>query len=154
VFKLNFFISRARFLLFAFCWGAMGSTGALVVPLLFQMINAKSLAGSIAAQLFVVASQLSLTCALIQVLCVLWVHPRQTQAWAWARRLQAPGMKWGLMSLLASGCMLGLVIPHIQSAQNREMWHALGSALYGLMWLLSGALLVEDAKRCFKAKDA
>ncbi len=153
MFKLNLFISRARFLLFALCWGALGSTGALVVPLLFQMINAKPLAGSIAAQLFVVASQLSLACALIQVLCALWVHLRQTQAWGWVRLVQAPGMKWGLMSILASGCMLGLVIPQIQSAQNREMWHALGSALYGVMWFLSGALLVEDAKRCFKAKD-
>jgi len=38
--------------------------------------------------------------------------------------------------------------------QDRALWHALGSVLYVVMWVLSGALLIEDAKRCFHVKLA
>ena len=145
-------ISRARLLLFAFSWGALGVIGAVVVPVLFKNIDSKQLAGSLAAQLFIWISQLSLVCALIAVLGTLWANSRKAQALSLMQmRRPHPSVLWGVASFGASLGMLLLVIPNIQLGQNRALWHALGSVLYGVMWLLSGTLLLGDAKRCYQA---
>ncbi|MFN0004755.1 MAG: DUF4149 domain-containing protein [Burkholderiaceae bacterium] len=151
---LGWLISKARFLLLAFSWGALGVVGALVVPLLFKNLDSKHLAGVLAAQLFIWVSLLSLLCALMAVLCTLWAHLQKKQALSLIHLRQAPSFLWGVAALGASLAMLLGIIPSIQLGQDRALWHALGSVLYVVMWVLSGALLMEDAKRCFHTKLA
>jgi len=142
-------------LLFAFSWGALGVVGALVVPLLFKNLDSKHVAGVLAAQLFIWVSLLSLLCALLAVLCTLWAHFQKKQALLSLIHLrQAPSFLWGVAALGVSLAMLLGIIPSIQLGQDRALWHALGSVLYVVMWALSGALLIEDAKRCFHTKLA
>jgi len=142
-------------LLFAFSWGALGVVGALVVPLLFKNLDSKHVAGVLAAQLFIWVSLLSLLCALLAVLCTLWAHLQKKQALLSLIHLrQAPSFLWGVAALGVSLAMLLGIIPSIQLGQDRALWHALGSVLYVVMWALSGALLIEDAKRCFHTKLA
>lgn len=142
-------------MLFAFSWGALGVVGALVVPLLFKNLDSKHVAGVLAAQLFIWVSLLSLLCALLAVLCTLWAHFQKKQALLSLIHLrQAPSFLWGVAALGVSLAMLLGIIPSIQLGQDRALWHALGSVLYVVMWALSGALLIEDAKRCFHTKLA
>ena len=142
-------------MLFAFSWGALGVVGALVVPLLFKNLDSKHVAGVLAAQLFIWVSLLSLLCALLAVLCTLWAHLQKKQALLSLIHLrQAPSFLWGVAALGVSLAMLLGIIPSIQLGQDRALWHALGSVLYVVMWVLSGALLIEDAKRCFHTKLA
>lgn len=142
-------------MLFAFSWGALGVVGALVVPLLFKNLDSKHVAGVLAAQLFIWVSLLSLLCALLAVLCTLWAHLQKKQALLSLIHLrQAPSFLWGVAALGVSLAMLLGIIPSIQLGQDRALWHALGSVLYVVMWALSGALLIEDAKRCFHTKLA
>ena len=128
--------------------------GALVAPLLFKNLDSKHVAGVLAAQLFIWVSLLSLLCALMAVLCKLWAHRQKKQALSLIHLRQAPSFLWGVAALGVSLAMLLGIIPSIQLGQDRALWHALGSVLYVVMWVLSGALLIEDAKRCFHTKLA
>ena len=112
------------------------------------------MAGVLAAQLFIWVSLLSVLCALMAVLCTLWAHLQKKQALSLIHLRQAPSFLWGVAALGVSLAMLLAIIPSIQLGQDRALWHALGSVLYVVMWALSGALLIEDAKRCFHTKLA
>jgi hypothetical protein len=147
---LFFVLSRARFLLFAFWWGALGAIGAVVVPALFKSLEVKAQAGSIAASLFVWSAQLSCVCACLSVVCALWLRARQSKS---EGGLPSKGVSLGLLALLVSAAMLWGIIPQIKGGENRALWHAMGSLAFVLMWLLSGALLILDAKRCFKSVE-
>ncbi len=135
-------------MLFAFWWGALGAIGAVVVPLLFRSLEVKALAGGVAQSLFVWSTQLSLVCASLSVVCAVWVRSRPAKGSGANKRTV---LLLGLLALLVSACMLWGIIPQIKAGENRALWHALGSLAFVLMWLLSGALLIQDAKRCFKS---
>ena len=141
-------LSRARFLLFAFWWGALGAIGAVVVPLLFKSLELKETAGRVAASLFVWSAQLSLVCACLSVACALWVRSKPRKGSGASKSSVLP---LGLLALLVSAAMLWGIIPQIKAGENRALWHAMGSLAFALMWLLSGALLIQDAKRCFES---
>ena len=171
---LTLILSRARFLLLAFWWGAMGAIGAVVVPLLFSVLDDKLLAGGIAAKLFIWMSQLSAFCALLALVCLVWVRvknahlldqkshqesnlephlephlePNHVSTFEDSKAF-AFNLLWSGLALLVSLGMLFLIIPKIQLGEHRALWHGLGSGAYGILWILSGVLLIKDAKRCF-----
>jgi len=170
--RLKFYpaLSKARFLLFAFWWGALGAVGVEVVPLLFKSLESKAQAGQIAAQLFVWTSRLTALCGLIALICLLFKM-------FWARRRPQPS-QWGLegeekvqstsivpsrsrsdwlLSLMALGLSWGMlewVIPGILLGERRAFWHAMGSGVYLLEWGVSGAVLMREAQRCFGVKGS
>jgi len=152
----------------------MGTIGAVVVPLLFSALEAKAQAGAIAGRLFIWSSELSLGCALVVLLCAGWSRfkPRTSATHSEAKRQvnseamkdtnaleQEPFLQDSRayrLEMLGSGlvlvCSLGMlfvIIPHIQSAERRALWHGLGSAVFAVQWFFSAVLLLEDAKRCF-----
>lgn len=129
----------------ALLWGSLTVVGAVVVPMLFMLLTPKALAGMVAGQLFVMES--------VMVLVVsLYVLMRKTMA----RRTQAADQSTGFSSLpwaaglniLLSALMLTVVIGKITQSepQDRAFWHALGSAVYALMWGFSAKQLSDFAR--------
>jgi hypothetical protein len=142
---------------------------------LFSVLDAKPLAGGIAAKLFIWMSQLSAFCALLALVCLVWVRvknahlldqkshqesnlephlePNHVSTFEDSKAF-AFNLLWSGLALLVSLGMLFLIIPKIQLGEHRALWHGLGSGAYGILWILSGVLLIKDAKRSFASSKA
>lgn len=119
----------------ALWWGSLTALGALVVPLLFQHLETKAMAGRMAAQLFTGQTWLSIACALL-----LLVISRRNTVFTQAQPAQ------GAIIFIVLGLLLALVLefgvaPRIVMRQNLAWWHGLGSAMFLGQWLCAASVL-------------
>ena len=64
----NLLISKLTIFVAAIWWGSLTTLGFFVVPMLFQYLPAKALAGNMAARLFEVQTWVSVGCGLVLML--------------------------------------------------------------------------------------
>ena len=126
---------RLALLLAAFWWGSLTTIGFLVVPMLFARLGNPAVAGNFAGQLFEAQSWIAIGCGLL-----LLVHFRTKMD----QRIDSASM--GAIFLILAALLLALlqqyaVAPRILARDNLKLWHAVGSGMYVVQWLCTGALL-------------
>ncbi|HWT19126.1 MAG TPA: DUF4149 domain-containing protein [Variovorax sp.] len=126
---------RLALLLAAFWWGSLTTIGFLVVPMLFARLGNPAVAGNFAGQLFEAQSWIAIGCGLL-----LLVHFRTKMD----QRIESASM--GAIFLILAALLLALlqqyaVAPRILARDNLKLWHAVGSGMYVVQWLCTGALL-------------
>ncbi len=127
---------RAQLSLFAAAlwWGSLTAIGFVTVPLLFANLPTPAMAGTLAAKLFTALSWISLGCGL---LLLVTQRARGPEIDPRASRLRALILVGLLLALLSEYA----VAPRIVARDNLALWHAVGSAMYLLQWLATGAVL-------------
>lgn len=126
---------RLALLLAAFWWGSLTTIGFLVVPMLFAKLGNPAVAGNFAAQLFEAQSWVAIGCGLI-----LLIHFRGKSG----DRVEAAAMT--AIALVLAALLLALlqqyaVAPRIVARDNLKLWHSVGSGMYVVQWVCTGALL-------------
>jgi hypothetical protein len=132
--------NRLALVVAALWWGALTTIGFLVVPMLFAHLPTPAMAGGVAARLFSAQTWVSMGCGLL--LLVIFKsnrHIPSVKRYSFAIGLVA-------ISMLAALLVEFGVAPRILARENLKLWHGLGSALYALQWLASGALLWRLAR--------
>ena len=119
----------------ALWWGSLTTIGFVVAPLLFAHLPTPALAGNMAARLFTAQTWIGLCCGLLLLMYSRsrWVDERLD----WSASLMALVVAAMLCALLAEF----VVAPRIVARDNLRWWHAVGTGLYGLQWLLAASLL-------------
>ncbi len=126
-------MSRASVWVVALWWGSLTTVGFLVVPLLFAHLPHVAMAGGMAARLFTAQTWVSCVCAML-----LLFFSRSD------RRFAPVSMKQDVLAFIVGGMLLALlsefaVSPRIVARENLRLWHSVGSAMYVLQWLCTGA---------------
>ncbi len=126
---------RLALMVAALWWGSLSALVALVVPLLFAHLPTPALAGNVAARLFSAQTWVSVGCGMILLLI-------------FRSNSHQPSVKWSFSAMgLIVGCvLLALLVefgvaPRIVARIDLRLWHGVGSALYFLQVLGTGALL-------------
>lgn len=117
----------------ALWWGSLSTIGFLVVPLLFAHLPTPAIAGAMAAKLFTAQTWVSVACGLLLLLFSRAGQPK-------AERVQTA------LLFIMGGLLLALlaefaVAPRIVARDNLALWHRVGSGLYLVQWLCTGATL-------------
>lgn len=126
----------------ALWWGSLTTLGFLVVPQLFAHLASPVMAGAMAARLFTAQTWLSVVCTML-LLMIVNKQSLDTAAGppVWAK----PAVKLILAGLLLALLANFAVAPRIVSARseggNLKLWHALGSAMYLVQWMLATGTL-------------
>jgi hypothetical protein len=108
---------------------SLTTIGFWVVPMLFAYLPTPTLAGGVAARLFLAQTWVSCVCGLLLLMISRRHQPQDASA-----VLQA-----SLMYVLA-GTLLALlsefaVAPRIVAREDLRLWHSIGSAMFILQWL-------------------
>ena len=126
----------------AIWWGSLTTLGFFVVPMLFQHLPTKALAGNMAARLFEVQTWVSVGCCLI---LLLFVRKRGTE--------NGQNMAQNVIFIartatifIVLGMLLSLLVafgvsPRILARENLMLWHAVGSLMYLAQWVCAGVVL-------------
>lgn len=119
----------------ALWWGSLTTLGFLVVPLLFAHLPTPAMAGGMAARLFTAQTWLSGLCGVL----LLMSSRRKGQL---AHEYSA----YPATIFIAGGLLLAFLVefavaPRIIARDNLKLWHGVGSAMYLVQWLCSGATL-------------
>ena len=119
----------------ALWWGSLTAIGFLVVPLLFANLPSPAIAGATAAKLFSAQTWVTLGCGVLLLMLS-------------RGRFSDEPVPWGapVLPFLLAGMLLALlgefaVAPRIVARENLRLWHGVGSGMYLLQWLCSGATL-------------
>ncbi|HVZ43085.1 MAG TPA: DUF4149 domain-containing protein [Ramlibacter sp.] len=115
----------------ALWWGSLTAIGFMAVPLLFANLPSPAIAGQMAAKLFTAQTWMSVGCGMVLLIARGKVR---IEAWALA------GMILALLVEFA-------VAPRIVAKQDLALWHAVGSAMYGVQWICAGAALWKVGAR-------
>lgn len=128
--------SRLALVIATLWWGALTTLGFWVVPMLFAHLPAPALAGGMAARLFSTQTWVSMGCGLLLwvIFRSKWHEPSVTRSYV--------AIVLVSFSMLAALLVEFGVAPRILARENLRFWHGAGSALYGLQWLVGGALVV------------
>lgn len=119
----------------ALWWGSLGTTGFLVVPLLFVHLPTPAMAGGMAARLFTAQTWLAVACALLILLAS---RPREAAADAPATTSLGAVRLYVIGGLLLALLLEFAVAPRIVARENLALWHRAGSAMYILQWVCAG----------------
>jgi Domain of unknown function (DUF4149) len=138
----NNLLSKLSIFTAALWWGSLTTIGFFVVPMLFQHLPTKALAGNMAARLFDVQTWVSVGCGLILLLV-----SSKRDAGSDANTAQA-GVNAARAAIIfiVLGMLLSLLIafgvsPRIVARENLMLWHAVGSLMYLAQWLCTGILI-------------
>lgn len=136
-------------ILVTFWAGALWTVGFVVAPTLFELLPERSLAGSVAGQLFHSVHWIAVFAGAYVLLFALLRHRRG------ALRHMAVWLVLAMLAIVAIGALL--IQPHVAELRSmlgtdeaaREsfaMWHGVSSALYALSCVLAVMLVVKLKK--------
>lgn len=113
-------------------WGSLSAVGFLVVPLLFAKLGTPAMAGGMAAHLFSAQTWVGTVSGLLLLMLLRSSDDPPSAVPAWLGFVLA-AMLCALISEFG-------VAPRIVARDNLKLWHAVGSGLYLLQWVLVGVL--------------
>lgn len=133
-------------------WGSLTTLGFFVVPLLFQYLPTKSLAGNMAARLFEVQTWVSVVCGLVLLLLK---RPKRADNSLDTENNDKNDDKSPLAGVfidnsaiifIVFGLLMALLVafgvaPRIVARENLMLWHAVASLMYLAQWLCAGVVL-------------
>jgi Domain of unknown function (DUF4149) len=138
-------ISKLTIFTAALWWGTLTTLGFFVVPMLFQHLSTKALAGNIAARLFEMQTWVSVGCGLVLLLLLRAKH---------SNTLKNDGkspvarvfIAYDAILFIAFGMLMALLVtfgvsPRIVARENLMLWHAVGSIIYIVQWVCAGVVL-------------
>jgi Domain of unknown function (DUF4149) len=128
-------------------WGSLTTLGFFAVPMLFQHLPTKVMAGNMAARLFEVQTWVSVGCGLVLLLIL-------------RRKLAKNDENMPLVSVftaylaiifVAFGMLMSLLVafgvsPRIVARENLMLWHAIGSLMYLAQLVCAGIVLWKLSK--------
>ena len=126
-------------------WGSLTTLGFFVVPMLFQHLPNKALAGNMAARLFEVQTWVSVACGLVLLLLL---RTKQEDMLKNEANSSVAGVfiAYDAIIFTALGMLLALLVafgvsPRIVVRENLMLWHAVGSLMYLAQWVCAGVVL-------------
>jgi uncharacterized PurR-regulated membrane protein YhhQ (DUF165 family) len=151
----NILVSKLAVFTSALWWGTLTTLGFFVVPMLFQHLSTKALAGNMAARLFEVQTWVSVGCGL--VLLLLLRPNRQPNQDISQNALNSSKNDENMhiagvfaasaaIIFVALGMLMALLVtfgvsPRIVARENLMLWHAVGSLMYLAQWVCAGVVL-------------
>jgi D-alanyl-D-alanine carboxypeptidase len=138
----NILVSKLAIFTAALWWGSLTTLGFFVVPMLFQHLPTKALAGNLAARLFEVQTWVSVGCGLVLLLIL-----RSKSAKIYANMPLAGVFPASTaIVFIAFGMLMSLLVafgvsPRIVARENLMLWHAVGSLMYLAQWVCAGVVL-------------
>lgn len=129
--------------------GSLWTTGLLVAPVLFTMLDDRTVAGNIAGRLFEITATVAIVSAILVLVLRLVAH--------WSQMLREP-LVWLVITMLIAA-LIGQFGIHPMVAQLRDqlflqpvmetelraqfaMWHAIAEIVYLVQCLLGAALVI------------
>ena len=145
---MNNLTSKLSIFTAALWWGSLTTLGFFVVPMLFQHLPTKALAGNMAARLFEVLTWVSVGCGLVLLLILrLQLKTNENSVENYAKQVVS-GVSYAYTAMLfiASGMLMSLLVafgvsPRIVARENLMLWHAVGSAMHLAQWVCAGVVL-------------
>lgn len=142
---MNNLTSKLSIFTAALWWGSLTTLGFFVVPMLFQHLPTKALAGNMAARMFEAQTWVSVACGLVLLLIL---RPKQSNTLENEGNSAAAGVfiAYGAILFIAFGMLLALLVafgvsPRIVARENLMLWHAVGSLMYLAQWVCAGVVL-------------
>jgi Domain of unknown function (DUF4149) len=153
----NILVSKLAIFTAALWWGSLSTLGFFVVPMLFQHLPTKALAGNMAARLFEVQTWVSVGCGLVLLLIL---RPKRIENHVNAENSAENNAKTSLAGVfpasvaiifVALGMLMALLVmfgvsPRIVARENLMLWHALGSLMHLAQWVCAGVVLWKLSK--------
>lgn len=138
----------------ALWWGSLTTLGFFVVPMLFQHLPSKALAGNMAARLFEVQTWVSVGCGLVLLLIL---RPKRFENQLDTENtskndkntpLNGVFIIYGAILFVALGMLMSLLVafgvsPRIVARENLMLWHAVGSVMYLAQWVCAGIVMCK-----------
>jgi general stress protein CsbA len=115
----------------ALWWGSLTTIGFVVIPLLFQHLPNKQVAGQLAAQMFSHQAYVSWACCALLLVTL----GKKKQSNIHNNQLLI------FLGVVFSLLVYFIVAPQIALRQNLKLWHSLGTAFFGGQWLCASVLL-------------
>jgi Domain of unknown function (DUF4149) len=153
----NLLISKLTIFTAALWWGSLTTLGFFVVPMLFQYLPTKALAGNMAARLFEAQTWVSVGCCLVLMLIL---RPKRIENHIDAKNsvksdenIPMSGVFPASAAIIfvAFGMLMALLVafgvsPRIVARENLMLWHAVGSLMYLAQWVCAGIVLWKLSK--------
>jgi hypothetical protein len=153
----NILVSKLTIFTAALWWGSLTTLGFFVVPMLFQYLPTKALAGNMAARLFDVQTWVSVGCGLVLLLVL---RPKRIENRINTENSSESDINMPLSVVLradkaiifvAFGMLMALLVafgvsPRIVARENLMLWHAVGSLMYLAQWICAGMVLWKLSK--------
>jgi hypothetical protein len=145
IFKLTVFTA-------ALWWGSLTTLGFFVVPMLFQHLPTKALAGNMAARLFEMQTWVSVGCGLVLLLLMRpnrlpnqEISQNTLNSSKNDQNMNLAGVFPASIAIIfvALGMLLALLVtfgvsPRIVARENLMLWHAVGTLMYVAQWVCAG----------------
>jgi hypothetical protein len=132
----------------ALWWGSLTTLGFFVVPMLFQYLPTKALAGNMAAHLFEAQTWVSVGCGLVLLLILRPNAANKENTANLEENSSAAGVfiAYTAIIFIALGMLMALLVtfgvaPRIVARENLMLWHAVGSVMYLAQWVCAGVVL-------------
>ena len=141
----NILVSKLAIFTAALWWGTLTTLGFFVVPMLFQHLPTKALAGNMAARLFEVQTWVSVGCGLVLLLLLRSKHSNTIENEG-NSALAGVFNVYNAIIFVALGMLFALLVtfgvsPRIVARENLMLWHAVGSLMYLAQWICAGVVL-------------
>jgi Domain of unknown function (DUF4149) len=138
----NILVSKLTIFTAALWWGSLTTLGFFVVPMLFQYLPIKALAGNMAARLFEVQTWVSVGCATVLLLILRLKRAKIDEYMPIAGLF----INYSAIIFVAFGMLMALLVafgvsPRIVARENLMFWHAVGSLMYLAQWVCAGVVL-------------
>ena len=141
-------------------WGSLTTLGFFVVPMLFQHLPTKALAGNMAARLFEVQTWISVGCGLVLLLLlrpslskfvVTSSNTENTSKTDINSPVASVFAAYAAIVFIVLGMLMSLLVafgvsPRIVARENLMIWHAVGSLMYLAQWVCAGIVLWKLSK--------
>jgi Domain of unknown function (DUF4149) len=148
----NIFVSKLTIFISGLWWGSLTTLGFFVVPMLFQYLPTKALAGNMAARLFEVQTWVSVGCGLVLLLIL---RPKRVENSINTKNSALRNVNTPIAFIfpastaiifVAFGMLMALLVtfgvsPRIVARENLMLWHAVGSLMYLAQWVCAGVVL-------------
>lgn len=140
--------SPVHLLSLALWWGSLTTIGFMVIPLLFQHLPNRQIAGQMAAQLFRSQAYVSWGCCALLLLTQ--YRLRETR--------DLNGHHGNETMLIIAGLVFSFLVyfvvaPQIVLRQNLKLWHSLGTAFFAGQWVCASVLLYKQSHKLIKHSD-
>jgi Domain of unknown function (DUF4149) len=147
----NIILSKLTIFTAALWWGSLTTLGFFVVPMLFQHLPTKVLAGNMAARLFEVQTWVSVGCGLALLLMQVLLQSSKPSKNDENMPLACVFIAYLAILFIAFGMLLSLLVafgvsPRIVARENLMLWHAVGSLMYLAQWVCACVVLWKLSK--------
>jgi Domain of unknown function (DUF4149) len=129
----------------ALWWGSLTTIGFIVIPLLFQHLPNRQIAGQMAAQLFRYQAFVSWVCCALLLLV-----QYRSRKFVDSKSITSGRAQGNDGTLICAGLAFSLIVfwivaPQIVLRQNLKLWHALGTALFAGQWVCASVVLYRQS---------